>query len=665
MKLFCPSCGSAVEFRYDDSFVRVCEACHSALLRTDRGIDSLGQFSDLAPSTTGLALGQRGRWQGVGFELVGRTQYGHGAGGSWDEWYLHFEDGRWGWLSQAEGRWAITFEARIAEAATSSALPAFSELLPGAHVQLPLAARLAFTVGERGEAELLNAEGELPFAFQLGSTSRFVDLSDAQERFATLDYGSPQGSPADDGAPQLYVGSYTSLAQLGLRLREPGARETPPLPGSSAQRLACPNCGGSVELRLPGSSLAVVCPYCASMLDCEGPLTILSRLQQRSQQQRPPIPLGAQGDFAGVRYTVTGRLVRAVSYQGQCFEWDEYLLHAPAVGYRWLVCSGGHYSFVSEVPAGAVQTRGEHQVRYQDQTFQLFERAEVRVLEAHGEFYWRVQAGETVQSRDYVAPPLMLSRELSQGELHWSLGVYQSVEQVRRAFGLAQLPDRRREVGPHQPFPHRHWPRVAALALAALVLCAGLLALLSSGQKVFSTSLALGSEEFPEAKESSSLAQHVYVYFSPSFELEGGSNLQLQLQLPLRNSWAYAGIDLIDEGSGELSTLGMELSQYSGVEEGQAWSEDATSVERLISVRNSGSHVLRVELQTPASSGRLTLGLRQGVFVGGTLLLALLALGLPAVVLALVQHGFERQRWSNSDFAPALYASGGSEDDDD
>ena len=42
MKTACPSCGAEVEFRYDDSFVRVCDACHSALLRADRGIDTLG-----------------------------------------------------------------------------------------------------------------------------------------------------------------------------------------------------------------------------------------------------------------------------------------------------------------------------------------------------------------------------------------------------------------------------------------------------------------------------------------------------------------------------------------------------------------------------------------------------------------------------------------------
>jgi len=42
----CPTCGAEVEFRYDDSFVRVCGHCRSAVVRTDRGVETLGQFAD-------------------------------------------------------------------------------------------------------------------------------------------------------------------------------------------------------------------------------------------------------------------------------------------------------------------------------------------------------------------------------------------------------------------------------------------------------------------------------------------------------------------------------------------------------------------------------------------------------------------------------------------
>jgi len=394
VKVFCPSCGNTIEFRYDDSFVRVCDACHSALLRSDRGLDSLGQFSDLLPAGSGLELRDHGRWQGQSFELVGRTEYRHPAGGSWEEWYLRFDDGRWGWLSYAEGRSALTFPSAL-----GAELPAFEALTPGARLELN---GLELTVAERNQAQLASAAGEIPFPLSAGEVVRFVDLSDGQGRFATLDYGQPGTS----AAPQLYVGRALSLLELGLRPRPPAEV---PAGASTGERLACPNCAGSIELRLPGSSKSVVCPYCASVLDCEGPLAILSRLQQ-SSERRPPIALGAQATFEGTRYTVTGRLRRGVLYEGTRIDWDEYLLHAPAVGYRWLVCSDGHYSFVAEVSPAAVQSAQPEQARYGGRDFRLFDRGEATVSEAYGEFYWRVSAGEAVQTRDYIAPPLMLSR---------------------------------------------------------------------------------------------------------------------------------------------------------------------------------------------------------------------------------------------------------------
>jgi hypothetical protein len=653
VKLFCPSCGNAIEFRYDDSFVRVCDACHSAVLRSDRGIESLGRFSDLAAAASGLELRDRGQWQGQSFDLAGRAEYRHSRGGSWEEWYLRFDDGRWGWLSYAEGRWALTFPSAL-----DSEPPAFEALPPGARLQLR---GLEFQVLERNQAQLASASGEIPFSFSPGETARFVDLGDGQGRFATLDYAAPGASEV----PQLFVGRSVDFAQLGLRARAPAE----PAATGAGERLACPQCGGSVELRLPGSSKSVVCPYCAAVLECEGPLAILS-LQAQGEARRPPIPLGARATFAGTEYTVTGRLRRAVSVDGTEFEWDEYLLHAPQVGYRWLVCSQGHYSFVREIAPGAVVERTdsflpqEHFALCNERSFRLFERAEAKVSEAYGEFYWRVSAGESVQTRDYVKPPWMLSRELSDGELHWSLGVYQSVAQVRAAFHLPELPDLTQGVAPHQPFPHRHWFSVAAALALALLIVAFALAAREDGRGAYSKQLQLGSSEMPAAAESNAAGQTSYVYFTPSFELRAGQNVEISVHMPLANSWAYAVVDLVHEESGELASFDAELSHYSGVEDGEAWSEGSPAASHISRVQRSGKHVLRLEVQTPgASRSQVSLSVNQGVFDWGPFLLALVLIGLPAALLAIYGSAFESQRWANSDLAPA--PAGGDDDDSD
>jgi hypothetical protein len=193
----------------------------------------------------------------------------------------------------------------------------------------------------------------------------------------------------------------------------------------------------------------------------------------------------------------------------------------------------------------------------------------------------------------------------------------------------------------------------ASLALALLIVACALAAR-NDGRSAYSTQVQLGSSEMPAAAESNAAGQTSYVYFTPSFELRGGQNVEISVRMPLANSWAYAVVDLVHEESGELASFEAELSHYSGVEDGEAWSEGSPAADHISRAQRSGKHVLRLEVQTPAASrSQVSLSVTQGVFDWGPLLLALVLIGLPATLLALYRSAFESQRWANSDLAPA------------
>jgi hypothetical protein len=643
VKLFCPSCGAALEFRFDDSFVRVCGSCRSAIARTDRGIDTLGQFADRAPTASGLTLSTVGRWQGQPFALVGRAEYVHPAGGSWEEWFMKLADGRWAWLSHAHGTWAITFKSPA-----TRALPSFEQIVPGMRISLGGGAGAELTVGERNTMRLSSAEGELPFLGVPGSEGRFIDASDEKGRFATLDYGPP----GNDDAPDIYLGRRTSRAELELPEAAPAASEEPRRTG---ERLACPNCGGSIELRVPQRSLCVTCSYCGSILDCEGPLAILAK-QSEVPKGHADLELGSVGTFEGTAFTVTGRLRRRATFSGGFAEWDEYLLHAPEPGYRWLVCAQGHYSFVTPLAPGAVHEEPGHHARYRQQRFRLFDRGQAQVTGVWGEFYWKVTVGESVDTADYVAPPAMLSRESSAEELHWSLGVYTSIDDVRGAFQRPSLPDARSGVAPHQPFRHRHWAPIALGLGALLLVCILLRAATSDGRAVYAGEFQLGtagSDSTLGPGQSSGSARAPDVFFTPPVDLSGGSNVEVDLHLPLQNEWAFVTVDLVHESSGELRTFATELAYYSGVEDGESWSEGSRSSTHLFGSARTGRHVLRLEVQTPAPSRHtLQVVVREDVFAFGQLGWVLVLLAIPTGILFFMHYAFERWRWSESDFAP-------------
>src|SRR5438132_11066138 len=97
----CPACGGPVAFKIASAIVAVCPYCRSVVARGDRKIEDLGKVAALADTDSQLEVGMKGRYDGVPFYLTGRTQLGHEAGGTWDEWYAAFRDGRWGWLAAA------------------------------------------------------------------------------------------------------------------------------------------------------------------------------------------------------------------------------------------------------------------------------------------------------------------------------------------------------------------------------------------------------------------------------------------------------------------------------------------------------------------------------------------------------------------------------------
>ncbi|RBH49844.1 DUF4178 domain-containing protein, partial [Pseudomonas sp. MWU13-2860] len=106
-RIACPSCGADVEFKSEASAMAVCAYCQSTLLRDADSVRDIGKMAALLNDYSPLQITSCGQYLGRGFNVVGRIQLRYDAG-LWNEWYLLFDDGGDGWLSESVGQYALT-----------------------------------------------------------------------------------------------------------------------------------------------------------------------------------------------------------------------------------------------------------------------------------------------------------------------------------------------------------------------------------------------------------------------------------------------------------------------------------------------------------------------------------------------------------------------------
>ncbi|HEX8394529.1 MAG TPA: DUF4178 domain-containing protein [Longimicrobium sp.] len=638
----CPSCGAAVAFQSAAAVQTVCASCKSVLVRHDLDLEKVGVESLPPPVTSRIRIGTTGSYKWARFAVVGRIAY-RWENGAWSEWHLSFADGRTGWLSDAQDEYAVTF----AEA-ESGAIPPAEALRPGEVVLLG-ARQTGWTVGAVTRAAYAGTEGELPFTTTDRAESVFVDLRSGEGGLATVDYSGAE--------PVLYTGEFVPLESLQLKeLADPAERRV-----EGAATLNCPHCGGTVALRLPGQSVNAVCEYCQSVLDVTNSrqLRVLQRFEER-RKVPPRIPLGARGMLHDAEWEVLGFQQRTITVEGTEYSWREYLLHNADRGFRYLSEYAGHWNDI-EVLTAVPQplTRGVvrgGKMRHGTQTFRHFQHARAETTFVLGEFPWQVRAGDKAEVDDFVAPPLLLSREKTGQEVTWSLGEYTAPETIYKAFGVADRPPAPRGVFANQPPPPgsgRMWR--LALLFAALVACGWIFRLANANRPVLrERGEYRAGAPAPGATPLDSATAEERPLVSEPFQLGGRTtNLHVKLTAAIDNSWTAFGVLLVPEGTTrDAREFTGEVSYYHGVDGGESWSEGSQTTRIRIASVPPGRYRLVLAPDGPTAF-TYRVEVRRDVPAGSLYLVAMLLLLIPPIFPALRRASFEGQRWAESDYAPA------------
>jgi hypothetical protein len=653
--------------------VAVCAYCKALSARKDRDLELIGKVADLVDTGSPLGLGASGTFAGRRFSLAGRVQLKHALGGIWDEWYLALDDGRWGWLAEAQGRFYLTFTQT-----PHGALPSADTLQAGGIADL--GSDGLWTVGELSEAAFYSAEGEIPWTVEPGATYRYADLSGKNGAFATLDFG--------EDPPLFFLGREIPLAELGIQ----GGTRKPTKVGT--QGLNCPKCGGALALHAPDQTQRVGCPSCGSLLSAEnGKLAFLKTLKQPHQEV--VIPLGGEGTLQGGKVTCIGQLRRSCQLAGESYPWTEYLLLDDQHGFKWLVESEGHWSLATAIPPGDAPVIRDPQKNFRGfgSNWRRFQDVDAVVEGVWGEFYWTVEQGERVQVSEFVSPPRSLTREFQAhhkggGEVNWSLSTYLEPAAVWTAFKLEGTPPEPRGISSFQPNPHKQALAGSVLwivgALALLLLLVMFESATHRNEELFhrqidlfelSPGLRQGAVEtvrkgFPPRRPAVPASADLPpaelqepVFFSGPIEIKDGhKNLAVTLSAPVNNNWMELEGALVSETTGVAELFLLESSYYHGVDGGESWAEGGQTETVFLSAVPPGSYILRLAPQwngkvPPVRSidVRLHQGVMRWLYPG----LALLAILLVPLIMLFPMAAFEGRRWQESMYGTSPSSSGG------
>lgn len=636
----CPSCGAPVVFKSASSIFAVCEYCQSTLVRHDQAIEDIGKMAALVEDRSPLQLGAEGSYKGVHFALIGRIQLKYSQG-LWNEWHLLFDDMRTGWLSEAAGEYVLTFAQHVEEP-----LPAFAELKIG---QRFLLAARPWTVSNIESADCIAGQGELPFKVGAGYPVPAVDLRNGSS-FASLDYS--------ETPPLLFVGEAVDFRALKMSNLRDGMAV--PERRVEARVFRCPACGSPLAAR-SAEILAVGCPACGAVVDtADNNYQLLSKaLGQRDEQIQPLLPLGSKGVLEDKPVEVIGFLVRQCQVEGVSYQWSEYLLAAENGTYRWLTESDGHWNIVdvlSDPPSvgTAVETSD---VRWHEQSFRHFTTtAEAEVIQLAGEFTWQVRRGESCRVIDYVAPPLMLSRETTASDLNWSRGSYVAREVIAVAFKLAEPLPEPVSVYANQPNPwqetHRRtcrgfWQGAALAIVVQLFFVFAFSGRVLLRQDFNFSSFAAGEQQTQE------------------FVLSGKVHkIRVNNTTSLDNNWLGLNMTLVNKATGAAWPATREVAYYAGYDGGERWSEGRRDDEVAFVDVPPGTYYLNIDPDLPPDQALAVhdhLEISSAGAAWSNLVLLLLFLVAFPIFTRLRLAAFEARRWADSDHAPV--AADDEEDD--
>lgn len=411
----------------------------------------------------------------------------------------------------------------------------------------------------------------------------------------------------------------------------------------------CPNCGATLEIVAVGSTVSVSCNSCLSIIDTKDENYRLLAKAVGKKRVQPAIPIGTRGKFSGKVYEVIGFMQRRDSG----FYWREYLLFNPYHGFRWLTEIDGHWSYTKKInDIEDNSNMWSSNQKFKSKNFKLFNRGAAIVDYVEGEFYWRVKVGDHCKMYDFIAPPYMISKEVTKEEVSWSQSIYLERDRVAEIFKIKEddLPWQQ-GVAANQPSDLKKKLKECfkyfLYTVAFCFLLNVLFLVIRDNKTVFDHNYKLKMDY----ASSTNVGKYKEIK-TDEFQIDGDDkNIWVEVSSNVSNSWLFVDMVMVNKKTGETIPMPIEVSYYYGSD----WSEGSRSTDRYEFNIPAGVYYILMEFQKGGNhitSQYVRVKLKSDVVIGGNFIWLIVFCLIPLILTALRSRSFEVQRWSNSSENP-------------
>ena len=341
--------------------------------------------------------------------------------------------------------------------------------------------------------------------------------------------------------------------------------------------------------------------------------------------------------------------------RGTTYKWREYSLFNYQKGYATLSEFDGHWSFIRGkefFPDLADLTNNyESSVRYLNSDFHLFNKYTPEVISAIGEFGEDILGGK-IKAVELISPPLMLVKEKQGNKATYYLGEYIEPKVIAEAFGVDETTfPSKIGIGALQPSKYLDkWNSLftlSGLAIIGVLLIHLLIGYLKPEKELF-------YESFQLAHNQANGKDVIKSFATPSFEItDDYSNLEFYINSAVSDNWLEASMVLVNEQDNRTWEVSKGFEYYSGVSEGEAWSEGDRYAEVMLSNIPKGKYHINIyPYSGDPNRDILLVKVTANASMWRNTLLTCLALCLYPAYCWYRMRNFEKKRWDNSNFSP-------------